>query len=101
MAKVVCLNVLSISPFFLLLLKLSFCLFVGSWTADQILRNYNGQNCGRTCKKKANIFSESLCQIFYEQYFRHDQLKTDEKSMEDQIKVNAEAVESLNRILTK
>merc|ERR1719429_375413 len=32
---------------------------------------------------------------------RHEQLKTDEKTMEDQIKVNAEAVESLNRILSK
>jgi len=32
---------------------------------------------------------------------RHDQLKEEEKSLEDQIKINAEAVESLNRILSK
>ena len=32
---------------------------------------------------------------------RHDQLKLEETTMEDQIKVNAEAVESLVRILSK
>ena len=32
---------------------------------------------------------------------RHEQLKQEEKTMEDQIKVNAEAVESLIRILSK
>merc|ERR1719384_1657341 len=32
---------------------------------------------------------------------RHEQLKQEEKAMEDQIKVNAEAVESLIRILSK
>merc|ERR1719189_2249942 len=32
---------------------------------------------------------------------RHDQLKQEETLMDDQIKVNAEAVESLNRILSK
>ena len=32
---------------------------------------------------------------------RHDQLKQEEALMDDQIRVNAEAVESLNRILSK
>merc|ERR1719327_585565 len=32
---------------------------------------------------------------------RHDQLKQEESLMDDQIRVNAEAVESLNRILSK
>merc|ERR1712117_404697 len=32
---------------------------------------------------------------------RHEQLKQEEKTMEDQIKVNAEAVESLIRLLSK
>ena len=32
---------------------------------------------------------------------RHEQLKGEEKATEDQIKVNAEAVESLVRILSK
>ena len=34
-------------------------------------------------------------------FSRHDQLKQEESLMDDQIRVNAEAVESLNRILSK
>ena len=47
-------------------------------------------------KKSPQIFTETdlpLC--------RHEQLKGEEKATEDQIKVNAEAVESLVRILSK
>merc|ERR1719159_1235288 len=47
------------------------------------------------------------CEIFMDRTVagparnRHEQLKQEEKTMEDQIKVNAEAVESLIRILSK
>ena len=39
--------------------------------------------------------------FFLKNLSRHEQLKQEEKMMEDQIKVNAEAVESLIRILSK
>ena len=49
-----------------------------------------------TEKSRPKYFTETdlpLC--------RHEQLKGEEKATEDQIKVNAEAVESLVRILSK
>ena len=72
---------------------------LGSWITYQVMWDRDGQNSCRTREKQVEIYSFSY--FFLKNLSRHEQLKQEEKMMEDQIKVNAEAVESLIRILSK
>merc|ERR1712079_248503 len=71
----------------------------------EVTKNYNdSQLCGSIQEAGLPIKS---CEIIMDRTVagaarnRHEQLKGEEKATEDQIKVNAEAVESLVRILSK
>ena len=66
------------------------------------MRDHHGQDGGRTGEEQVEcLLTGQLCLQNITCLCRHEQLKQEEKTMEDQIKVNAEAVESLIRILSK